>query len=224
MPSQSRRRPALWSNPVRQRMLANMSRIRRITRVPLSASLLAGAALVLFAGCSHRAEIALIQPDAPPSQQHIEVDSEAAYYAPEGQWQRCMLTFPLPGTHRGPRAFIVYIWAPDGLGESAVNPLDGGGVRGFLIQEIGRRAGRTDFVSGTVTFKKVWLRPRQRKVELDVVCEDGTTIQGEAVVVEATTMLQTLEREFAADVASVTLSDMPRETSRRTGARGSQTP
>jgi hypothetical protein len=201
-----------------------MSRIYPIAHVPLSTSLLAGVALTLLAGCGHRAEIVLLQPDAPPSQQHIEVDSEAAYYAPEGQWQRCMLTFPLPGTHRGPRAFVVYIWAPNTIGESAVNRIDDGGVRGFLIQEIGHRAGRTDFAGGTVTFKKVWLRPQKRKVELDVVCEDGTTIQGAAVVMEAAATLQALEREFAADVAGVTHSDTPHETARRTEARGAQAP
>lgn len=201
-----------------------MSRIHPIAHVPLSTSLLAGVALTLLAGCGHQAEIVLLQPDAPPSQQHIEIDSEAAYYAPEGQWQRCMLTFPLPGTHRGPRAFIVYIWAPNTIGESAVNRIDDGGVRGFLIQEIGHRAGRTDFASGTVTFKKVWLRPQKRKVELDVVCKDGTTIQGEAVVMEAAATLQALEREFAADVAGVTHSDTPHETAHRTEARGAQAP
>lgn len=195
-----------------------------MARPPGAVSLLTGAALTLLAGCGHHNAVVLLQPDAPPSQQHIEMNSDVACSAPAGQWQKCLLTFPLPGTQRGPRAFVVYLWAPNAVGELPVNPADPNGVRGFLIQELGHRAGRTDFVSGTVTFKKLWLRPQKRKVCLDVVCDDGTAIRGQAVVVEAATTLQSIEREFAADVANLTASETQSDAPHRTGARHTPAP
>lgn len=168
-------------------------------RVARAATLVA----LLVAGCQRQADITLSQPHAPPSQQQLKLISDGAYVAQREQERVCLLTFALPGSMRGPRAFVIYFCGPDADGRVRVDPQDAAGIRGFLIQEVGALAGRTDLVDGVVTFRSVPWQPERMEVELDVRCEDGTTIRGKALAESFPTEVRAFERQYAADVASL---------------------
>jgi hypothetical protein len=152
------------------------------------------------------AEFVLHQPFAPPSQQTLKLTCERAYHASSGDTQTCVLAFPLPGAVEGPRAFVVYISSPNRTGRIAVAPHDPQGARGFLIQELGALAGRSDFAEGTVRYRKVPLAPRLRRLDVSVRTQDGAEITGQAILDESPTGVESFEREFPADVASLSTS------------------
>jgi len=163
----------------------------------------------LLAGCAPRAEFTLNQPFAPPAQQHLLLASDWAYDAPGGDHQRCLLAFPLAGSKEPPRAYAIYLLVP---GEKGTYPVAPGpsGVQGFLIQELGRTLkGRTDFVTGTVAYAPVFLKPREHRVELDVQCQDGSHIVGKAVVEDLAPEVKAFERQYAADVKSLRPTSQP---------------
>jgi hypothetical protein len=170
-----------------------------------SGALAAGCILVL-AGCGPRAEIVLQQPFAPPTQRHLRLDANQAYHAASGGRHVCMLTFPLPGAEVGPRAYVLYVSLPAGAGHFAIETGDPHAARGFLIQEIGSLAGRTDFVGGSIDLKTKWGAPAVRLLSLDVRCQDGTKITGQALAQRDPARIAALEREFASDVALTTLT------------------
>jgi hypothetical protein len=158
---------------------------------------------LLLAGCGPRTEIVLRQPFAPPAQQILRLATDHGYRAVVDDRQTCVFTFPLPGAAAGPRAFIIYISAPDKPDTLPVAPENPEGVRGFLIQEIGALAGRSDFVGGTLRCRSVFLAPRLRRLDLDLRTADGAEIVGRATIGEAPREVLALEREFAGDVAQL---------------------
>ena len=159
---------------------------------------------LLFAGCAPNVELVLRQPFAPPAQQNLRLTSDRGYHAVADDRRACVFTFPLPGAVDGPRAFVMYLSAPKELGVLPVAPEGPRGVRGFLIQELGALAGRSDLVGGTVRYRKVFLAPRLLRLDLHVRTDDGAEIVGRAMVEEAPRAILVFEREFAADVARVT--------------------
>jgi hypothetical protein len=159
--------------------------------------------LVLTAGCGQRAELVLHQSFAPPGQQHLELGSDDAYYADTGRRCVSVLTFPLPHCQDGPRTFVLYISSPASVGELVVDPEAADGACGFLIQECGHLAGRSDLASGTIRYERPWLSQGQRILHLNLRCQDGTLITGKALSVEDAGRVRALQREFAADIATV---------------------
>lgn len=153
------------------------------------------------AGCARKAELRVRQPFAPPSQQNLKLAGRCAYHTTLADRQTCLLTFPLPGAADGPRAFVLYVSAPDGLGRVPVDPRDPHAVRGFFVQEVGRLTGRADFAAGEIRFRKVWLAPRFRRIDFNVRCDDGTVIQGRALTESVPIEVRAFEREYAVDVA-----------------------
>jgi hypothetical protein len=161
---------------------------------------------ILLAGCGSHAEIVLQQSFAPPAQRHLALEAEQAYHAASSGRHACVLTFPLPGSDVGPRAYVMYFSVPSSTGYFAIHPGDPDGARGFLIQEIGSLAGRTDFAGGSIELKKRWMSAGTRKVVLDVRCLDGTKISGEAIATYDPGYVRVLEREYADDVALLTMT------------------
>ncbi len=159
--------------------------------------------VLLLAGCTPHANLVLHQPFAPPSQQNLKLTCERAYHATRADTQTSVLAFPLPGAVDGPRTFVMYIAAPSRVGRIAVTPEDPEGGRGFLIQELGALAGRSDFAEGTLQYRKVLFAPRLRRLDVDVRTEDGAQITGRAYLEEFSPAVESFEREFAADVASL---------------------
>lgn len=175
---------------------------------------------ILPAGCGPRAEIVLHQPFAPPSQQHLQLAGDRTYFATEGNQQVWAATFSLPGAADGPRAFVLYACGPDAPGRLPVAPLEPTAVSGFVIQEVGALAGRSDFLRGTVTCHDVWLAPNLRRVDFDVWCEDGVHLTGRAVARRDPARVRTLEREFAGDVLLVRHATAQPAGAIGTGPRG----
>jgi hypothetical protein len=161
---------------------------------------------LLLAGCAPSAEFVLHQPFAPPAQQILKLTCERAYHAAAGDRQTSVLAFPLPGAMEGPRAFVIYLSSPNRMGRVAVAPHDPQGARGFLIQELGALAGRSDFAEGTVRYRRVLLAPRMRQLDVDIRTQDGAGISGRAYLEESPPGVESFEREFSADVASLAAS------------------
>jgi len=161
------------------------------------------AGLALLVGCAPNAEFVLHQPFAPPSQQHMKLTCERAYHCANGDAQTSVLAFPLPGAVDGPRTFVMYIAAPNRLGQITVVPQDPQAACGFLIQELGALAGRSDFAEGTVRYRKVPLAPRLRRLDVNVRTQDGAEITGRAILETSPTAVESFQREFAADIASL---------------------
>jgi hypothetical protein len=168
----------------------------RACRLPL-------ASLLAAAGCASNAELTVRQPFAPPSQQVLKLTGERAYYATSDHQQTSVLTFPLPGAVAGPRAFVLYLTGPNRSGTVGVAPDDPQSARGFLIQELGKLAGRSDFASGTLSYRDVPFRHRLRHLKVDLRTEDGAVITGAATLEESPKAVESIEREFAGDVASL---------------------
>ncbi|MEW6251713.1 MAG: hypothetical protein AB1716_13800, partial [Planctomycetota bacterium] len=61
--------------------------------------------------------------------------------------------------------------------------------------------GKSSLAAGTLTWRPVPLRPRFRRLELHVACEDGTEINGRALVEERPHEVQIFERQKSGDVA-----------------------
>ena len=158
---------------------------------------------LLLAGCAPKIELVLRQPFAPPAQQNLRLTSDRGYHAVTGDWRTCVLTLPLPGAVDGPRAFVIYLSAPNAPGALPVAPESPQGVRGFLIQELGALAGRSDFVGGTLRCRSVFLAPRLRRLDLNLRTADGAELVGQATIEEAPREILAFEREFAGDVAQL---------------------
>jgi hypothetical protein len=180
--------------------------------------------LLVSAGCGPKVELVLFQPFAPPSQQNLKLTSQRGCRAVSGDQQACLLTFPLPGAADGPRAFIIYLVAPSRLGKLMVDPDDRGPVRGFLIQEVGALAGRSDLAAGTVSFRKVLLAPHLRRLDIDVRTEDGAEIKGRAIVEDLPREVHSFEREFAADIAGLSPTESQPASEAPTRPRGASGP
>jgi hypothetical protein len=179
-----------------------MSPIKRHVRraaLVLAASLAVGG----LAGCARQAEFTLRQPFAPPAQQNLHLTGQWAYTSARATGQSTALSFALPGAVDGPRAFVVYIATPRATGDFPVAVTAPQAARGFLIQELGTLAGRSDLVSGTARLHDVLGAPRVKKLDLDVHTADGAALHGTAWVEELPREMNVFEREFSADIAQL---------------------
>ncbi len=158
---------------------------------------------LLLTGCAHTSSFTLHQPFAPPSQQCMRLESERAFYSIEGNEQIAALTFSLPGAVAGPRAFVIYVTSPLGTHARTIVPQDAATARGFIIQEIGKLAGRSDFTDGNVQFRNLPFVPQARRLNLDVRTADGARLVGSAVLEYDSRAVAALRREFAADIATL---------------------
>lgn len=176
------------------------------------------AAVVAGSGCARTTDVVLHQTFAPPSQQHLKLVSPAGYFATDGAARTCVIEFPLPGAQQGPRAFVLYLRVPGDVGEYDVSAESSSAVRGFLVQEIGQLAGRTDLSAGTVRCRDVWLAPRRRTLGLAVECADGTVIEGTARLRLAPEAVRAFERAYRTDVQHAAATS-PAERADRTDVR-----
>ncbi len=150
-------------------------------------------------GCTTRAELALYQPDAPPAQRELQLKSEWAACAPQADRLAVLLQFPLPGALDGPRDYHLYLVVPNDGGTHEV----GADVRGFLVQSVGARRGKTALVGGTVRLALVGMPPRPRSLRVALDTADGCRLLGEAMLEEQPATLRQFQRQFAGDVAAL---------------------
>jgi hypothetical protein len=102
----------------------------------------------------------LLQPFAPPSQQHMKLKSRWAFITAGSERRSCLLELPLPnGDADDPRDFHLYLSLPNRKGTLPVALENDGAARGFFIQEVGHLSGKTKFVGGTVRHRHVFLHP-----------------------------------------------------------------
>ncbi|MBU0637707.1 MAG: hypothetical protein KKB50_02490 [Planctomycetes bacterium] len=154
-------------------------------------------------GCAPRAELVLHQPFAATSQRELQLSSQCAFCDSEDSRRSCLLAFPLPGASDGPHDFLVYLDAPAAKGRIPIDATQPQSARGFLIQSVGRLAGKTVFSSGTIRCRKVWYAPRLYRFDLDVSCDDGSRITGTARVAPDEQPMRTFARTHAADIAAL---------------------
>jgi len=157
----------------------------------------------LCTGCAGHGGLVLEQSFAPPTQRELRLTPMGAGWAETDGTVRAMLTFPLPGSVAGPRAFVAYLVLPGSVGQFAVTPQAAGTAHGFMIQEVGQLAGRCDFVEGTCRLEPAGWRGSARRLELDVVGRDGALLRGTILLTQQPREVAAFEREFAADVASL---------------------
>lgn len=151
-------------------------------------------------GCAPRAELRLLQPNAPPAQRDLSLASDWAYYLDEGGRRFILLAFPLPGARDGPRDFLVYLSTPEGEGEFAVHTDDPAVARGFLIQVVGQLKGKTLFESGPVHVRHRPFDRARRELTLELRCADGTQLTGRAMIEPEPRELRAFQHRFAGDV------------------------
>jgi hypothetical protein len=181
--------------------------------------------MVPLVGCARKAEFTLHQPFAPPAQQNLKLAGDWAFRAATLDTERetYALAFPLPGAADGPRAFVVYFTAPRKTGKLAIASNDPQAVRGFMIQEVGALAGRCDFVAGTLEVRAVPLAPRLRKLLIQARTEDGAELEGQALVEDLPRAIQSFEREFSGDVASLSPPPTPEASESETNEAADKT-
>ncbi len=151
----------------------------------------------VLGGCSRGARVELRQPFAPPAQQRVVLRSDWVCSDDAGRW---LLEFPLPAAHEGPRDFHIFLTAVPPSGAAPVASDQAGAARGMLMQDVGKLRGKTVFTTGRVRVRRTWWQRRPR-LELDVRCDDGTTITGWAYPGSDTLALARFTREHATDVA-----------------------
>jgi len=156
--------------------------------------------LLLVAGCARDIAVVLHQPFATPCYRRIRLEGSWNYSRTDVDRQENLLAFPLPGAGTGPRDFLIYISRPIGEGEFHVDAESPDGVRGFLIQKVGRWRGKTNFEAGHIVASSVPLKSQQTRLELALRCQDETTITGEIIVEEIPDELRRFTRKHAADI------------------------
>lgn len=199
-------------------------------QIPLCAVALVMATL-LSPGCSNPAQVSLLQPFAPAGQQILDLSTETAYEEERDGHRHVIAAFPRPHDPTGPRDFVLYMEIrtdrlgqgpaplPDWLkfllpgradlpyGARCVPPDNErgevSGLRGFLVQRVGRLAGRTEFVEGRVTRDRRWNDRDARGLMLDVRCHDGTRITGRIRPRPGGAEMAALLRRHAADIAAL---------------------
>ncbi len=179
---------------------------------------------LLLCGCGPQASIVLQQPFAPPAQRDLKLVSDQAFVTDSAGRSAAVATFGLPGARDGPRAFVLYLSLPPTGQTIPVAPFEESAAAGFLIQEVGALAGRSDFLTGTIQRRPVWFNPRLERLQLDVRCQDGTQISGQALLRRDARPVQSIEREFAADVRLLRPTPADEERAGSTPLRSSAAP
>lgn len=161
--------------------------------------------VLLAPGCTPRprATVRLLQPTAPPMQQNIKLAANWSYTSAAGARRECLLDFPLPHAQNGPRDFRLYLSLAATDQPQGIDATDPEGARGFLIQVVGERRGKTEFTGGTVRLRPVPLDRRRFRLEIDATCEDGAQVMGTATVVEDEDELRAFKRRYALDIAAL---------------------
>jgi hypothetical protein len=152
------------------------------------------------AGCARDARLTLQQDAAPPGQKDIRLASDWAYVNDASGRREVLLAFPLPGAEVGPRDFLLYLSIPRENGTHNVSD-SGSGVSGLLLQKVGMLAGKTTLESGTVECKPSLMRPDVLDLEVNVVCDDGTRIRGEAKMRPSEGELRAFRDAYAVDIS-----------------------
>lgn len=160
-------------------------------------------AILLSAGCAPRAQVQLLQPSAPPMQQNIRLAADWAHVSADGARRECLLDFPLPNSKDGPRDFRLFLSLAATESAQSIDLHDPQAARGFLIQAVGSRKGKTVFTGGTVRLRPIPFDRRHQKLELDLTCEDGSQISGSAKVIADDSELRDFKRRFAADIVAL---------------------
>lgn len=157
--------------------------------------------------------MAIQQDHAPPSQKQMTLKSDWAFTARQDDRRLCLADFSLPGAVEGPRDFRVFVVLPGNVesAELGQGPLS---AHGFFLQKVGRLRGKTEFTGGKVRVSTARLNPRQRELELDVECADGTRISGKARLRESDDELRVFLMQHAGDVAALDAS-APGPTAKR---------
>ncbi len=185
--------------------------------------LLLGVVALGVAGCARNAEVRLDQDYAPPTQRELRLTGTEAYFADDGERQRLIATFPLPGSQNGPRAFVLYLDTPSGGGSIGNGETDRADARGFVAQEVGALAGVQRFTEGTVHLSAVPLQPGWCSTTLDLRTERGAHIHGKALMQRSPRDLGRLARTYQTDIESM-LPTTPKLASDEDGPASAEAP
>lgn len=163
---------------------------------------------VALAGCALQDRLVLSQSSAPPAQRQIELTGgQGACLIQAGQCL-CTLDFPLPGARNGPPVFRIFAELPAEPMSAAHSVDPAGTARGFLVQEVGLRKGKTVFVQGTIRLRPLLWMPDRYQVEFDVLCDDQTSVRGSVTIREDERLVQEFRRRFAGDIAALTSTEV----------------
>lgn len=164
------------------------------------------AAGLLFAtatGCGPKATLSVQQEGLTPPLDHFTLESKWAFFN-TGEDDCYLLSFPLPGAVSGDRHFYLYLVCTPGIGDKVMRSTLVGephGAVGFFIQQRSMNAGLTELVDGRVKIKAVPLRGDRRTLDIVLSCHDGSSLVGEATVMEAPLELREFkEKTHLADV------------------------
>lgn len=175
-------------------------------------------------GCGSSAKVRLQQPFAPPAQQDIRLESDWSFTDAGAGRRSVLVEFPLPGSEVGPRDFHLYLSLPETTGDVTIDPRNAGMGRGFLIQEVGRYKGKTEFESGFVMLKRGLLPPRGWRLELDINCRDGARLTGSARLQENTLEVGAFRRKFVGDLAALEETTRPPQSAPTPGGEPDSQP
>lgn len=165
-------------------------------------------ACACITGCQRPNRVRVEQPFAPLSQRDMTLTSRWGAWARLGDQNAFLLDFPLPGAVRGFRAFHVFVTTPPGLGTYEIGP-GPASAAGFFIQEVGQLSGKAVFTHGNVQVDSVLLKPRQRKLVLDLGGQSGLHVSGTIRLTEDSGELRRFVRRFAGDVAALKAAPTP---------------
>lgn len=155
---------------------------------------------VSLAGCAAQNELGLEQDFAPPAQRQLQLTSTTAFYDDVDGRREILLAFPLPGATDGPRDFLLFLNLPAESGETVIAPERSDAARGFLIQKVGRFAGKAVLIDGVVTCRRDLLRGRRWQVTVAANCDDETRVRGGAWVEPAPHELTAFRRRHTGDL------------------------
>ncbi|MGE0480792.1 MAG: hypothetical protein AB7Q17_10020 [Phycisphaerae bacterium] len=154
----------------------------------------------LVAGCAGRNELTLEQDFAPPAQRQLQLTSTTAFCDDADGRREFLLAFPLPGSADGPRDFLLFLDLPAQPGESVIAPERSDAARGFLIQKVGRFAGKAVLIDGVVTCRRDLLHARRWHVSIAANCNDETRVRGGAWAEPAPHELAAFRRRHTGDL------------------------
>ncbi len=158
--------------------------------------------VVILSGCCRpAADVVLVQPFAVARQREVHLTAREAYSWRDGERQKCLVVFALPGSEWGPPAYRLYLDLPAGAGASGIGSGDAA-ARGFLLQETGQYAGRSNLSGGSLRWRKRWLSSELALV-IDTTAEDGTRVHGAARLRERPQLVKHFEQLHAGDVATL---------------------
>ncbi len=144
----------------------------------------------------------LFQPSAPRAQRRIELSGGRYAFAEDAGRRRYVLDFPLPGSRSGPADFRLYLAAPNADGMIAIGS-DAEAARGFLLQTVGLRRGKTVFAGGYVRIEQTWPARDVHRLDLQIDCADDTRIGGSLFVKAGPELVRAFEQRYAADVRAL---------------------